>query len=239
MTDREGQPIAGATVAFGQLQNEFGFPLTSKTDVDGTFRLANCPAEDNLLTIFKVGLAPHMQMVAVGNSGGEFNVELRPGRSLRIRVTDKAGQPIAKAQVGPFKWADTATLTRLHNFGQTDADGIWTWDWAPDQEFPYVLSKEGYVRIKDLALRPDAQQLQEVQLQPELRVTGKVVDDATGRPIPAFRATLGLVHEFNLHSEGSDEKPGRPRSSGCGPTPWHLPMERMSCGTETFPGRNM
>jgi beta-lactamase regulating signal transducer with metallopeptidase domain/protocatechuate 3,4-dioxygenase beta subunit len=194
VTDHEGQPVVGATVALGQLNNTFLSASTLKSAADGTYRLTHCPVEDSLLTIFKVGLAPHLQMIAVGKADGEFNARLLPGRSLRLRVTDNDGQPVFKATVSPYRWPDTEGLTRLHNFGHTNKDGIWSWDWAPDEELPYMIFKEGYVRIKNLQFRPGAQ-LREVQLQPELQVRINVVDDATSRPIPEFRATLGLVHE--------------------------------------------
>jgi len=203
VTDRDGQPIAAATVALGQYVNNFDSPSIATTGDDGSFRLEHCPEGNSLLTVFKIGLAPHMRTVAVSETGGEFNLVLVPGHLLRVRVTDKAGQPVENADVSPFKWADTVTLTRLHNFGKTDADGIWTWDWAPDEELTYMIFKDGYVRIKNLPLRPRAA-LHDVQLQPELRVGVKVIDDATGRPIPEFRATLGLVHE--LTTPGGTDK---------------------------------
>ena len=194
VTDRDGQPVAEATVALGQYFNNFDSPSTAKTGDDGTFRLEHCPEGNSLLTVIKIGLAPHMQTVVVTKADAELNVTLAPGQTLRLRVTDKAGQPVANADVSPFKWADTVTLTRLHNFGQTDANGIWTWDWAPDEDLTYMIFKDGYVRIKNQVLRPSPQ-LQEAQLQPELRVRVKVTDDATDRPITAFRATLGLLRE--------------------------------------------
>ncbi|HEY3964784.1 MAG TPA: carboxypeptidase regulatory-like domain-containing protein [Planctomycetaceae bacterium] len=178
VTDHEGQPVVGATVALGQLNNTFLSASTLKSAADGTYRLTHCPVEDSLLTIFKVGLAPHLQMIAVGKADGEFNARLLPGRSLRLRVTDNDGQPVFKATVSPYRWPDTEGLTRLHNFGHTNKDGIWSWDWAPDEELPYMIFKEGYVRIKNLQFQPGAQ-LREVQLQPELQVRINVVDDAT------------------------------------------------------------
>ncbi len=194
VTDQKRQPVAGATVALGHLDSGFLSASTLKSAADGTYRFTHCPVKDSLLTVFKVGLAPHIQMIAVDKTDGEFNAGLEPGRSLRIRVTDNDGQPIFKARVSPYRWPDTQGLTHLHNFGHTDAKGLWSWDWAPDEDLPYMIFKEGYVRITNRILRPD-DQLQEVKLQPELRVRVKVVDDATGRPISAFRTTLGLVPE--------------------------------------------
>ncbi len=196
VTDEMGQPVDGATVAIGRYFNNFDFPATTKTDGEGAYRFENCAAGDGLLTIFKVGLAPHTRTVTLGSAENEFDVTLMPGQLIRMRVTDQAGQPIADANVLPFKWADTVTLSRLHNFGKTDAQGIWSWDWAPDVELPYLVTKPGYLDYKYAVLRPGVE-LHEVKLLPELSVTVRVVDDATGRPIPAFQATLGLLNPKN------------------------------------------
>ncbi len=106
-------------------------------------------------------------------------------------MTDKAGRPIAKAAIRPFKFLDS-TLMRLHEFGETDANGVWTWDWAPDQELDYSVSKTGYVGNHRAALRPRPEPY-EFTLQPELYAKVIVVDDATGRPVPAFRVTALFV----------------------------------------------
>ena len=124
--------------------------------------------------------------------GGEFNVALMPGRSIRIRVTDQSGEPVANAFVWPFKWPDTSTLTKLHNFGKTDGNGVWTWDWAPEEELAYSVRKAGYTtRLPDVPLRPGAE-LYELILRPERRVTVKVVDDAPYPPQVAAPAVPPL-----------------------------------------------
>jgi hypothetical protein len=193
-------PVEGATVTVGQFFDNFNFPATTKTHADGAYLVEHCPAGDSLLTVFKTGLAPHFRTIAVQGEAGAFNVALQSGGQLRVRVTDRSGEPIAGARVFPYKWPDTVTLTQWHNFGQTDADGVWTWDWAPEGELPYLVSKDGYLDCKYAHLRPGAE-LREVRLLPELNVSLAVVDDETDLPICSYRATLGLVNPKNSPPE--------------------------------------
>jgi beta-lactamase regulating signal transducer with metallopeptidase domain len=204
VTNHEGEPVAMATVALGQYFDNFNSPSIAKTGEDGSFHLKHCPPGNSLLTVFKIGLAPSMQTVEVSESNREFNAVLLPGRSLRVRVSDKSGQPIDNVEIAPFKWTDTVTLARLHNFGKTDKNGIWTWEWAPDDILTYRIFKDGYVQRNDLPIPPGAQ-LHEVQLESELRVNIKVVNSATGKPIPAYSAKLGLVHE-SATRKGPDQE---------------------------------
>jgi len=193
VSDSQGQPIVNATVALGQYFDNFDFPVATTTGGDGAFRFPHAPPGTSLLTAFKPGLAPHLQTVEIGPTNNEFVVALQRPQTVRIRVVDKAGQPVTNAAVSPFKWADTVVLSRLHQFGQTDADGEWTWDWAPDRELPYMVTKQGYLQISGTDLRPGPD-VHELRLLPEMRVDMRVVDDATGLPVQAFRATAGIVH---------------------------------------------
>lgn len=196
--DSQGQPVAGATVALGQYFDNFDFPVTTTTSVDGAFRFPHATPGNSLLTVFKPGLAPHLQTVDIGPTHNEFVVALTPPQVVRIRIVDKAGRPVPNAAVSPFKWADTVILSRLHRFGSTDANGQWTWEWAPDRELPYLVTKPGYLQISGADLRPGPD-VHELTLLPEMRVDVRVVDDATGLPVQAFRATAGIVHADRTH----------------------------------------
>ncbi len=192
VTNEKGAPIAEATVALGQYFNNFNEPSIATTSADGQYRFEHCREGDSLLTVFKAGLAPQMRTIEVGKLDGRTNIQLLPGRTLQIRVFDKSGDPIEGAAVVPFKWPDTVNLTQLHNFGKTDANGNWTWNWAPEHGLPLMVSQTGYMRrLSGSALRPRSDP-HEIMLMPELRVRVKVVDDATGQPVPAVRLTLGI-----------------------------------------------
>jgi beta-lactamase regulating signal transducer with metallopeptidase domain len=192
VTDVNGTPVDEATVALGQYFNNFDAPSIATTGTNGEYRFENCREGDSLLTVYKVGLAPHMRTVEVGKLDGQINVQLLPGRTLHVRVLDKSGEPIEGASVTPFQWPNTVNLTQLHNFGKTDANGIWMWNWVPEQGLPFMVSQFGYMRrLSSASLRPTTKP-HEIVLLPELRVRVKVVDDATGQPVPAVRLTLGI-----------------------------------------------
>src|SRR5262249_42280884 len=83
---------------------------------------------------------------------------------------------------------------------QSNEAGLYEWTWAPDDAVTYTFWKEGYAN-RDAELVADGKP-QTITLQSILRITGKVTDAATGRPIDRFTAIP--VHEFSpgaLHVE--------------------------------------
>ncbi len=73
----DGQPIAGAKVALGQ--DVRNFEAHAKTGADGMYRIEQLPEGDCVLTVLKIGLAPHMQTVVVSKTADRFDIMLQPG----------------------------------------------------------------------------------------------------------------------------------------------------------------
>ena len=61
----------------------------------------------------------------------------------------------------------------------------------PDDVVLYAVAKAGFMYRRDLALTHSDEE-QVVTLDPELVISGRVTDAATGRPLPTFRVVRGL-----------------------------------------------
>src|SRR5205823_1586491 len=117
---------------------------------------------------------------------------MKPGGKIRIRVVDKAGNPIPKTRIFFQDWHGRIDYFEFdHVNDYADKNGIWEWNEAPLDE------------IKADICPPDGMQLTEQSLiardeeyvfrpPPALVITGSVVDAETKQPIKNFRVVPGI-----------------------------------------------
>jgi len=189
VTDRDGKPIASAWV--GQGENRcVPYTVETRTDPQGRYRFAHCEPGRLMLTVVAPGHSPELREVTVAKDMKPVDFCLAPGKTLRLRVVDTAGRPIAGAVAGPDTWRGHRTLHFLGLPKKTDAQGRWVWDGAPtDAMLCYVYCK-GYMSCRDRSLVATDDE-QTVLLHPALVISGRVSDVATGKPVPEFRVLPG------------------------------------------------
>jgi len=115
------------------------------------------------------------------------------GKSLRVRVLDKTGRPVARARIGLDSFPRSGRsmpIPQVEFHRDTDAEGRVIWANAPDQELEFVVTASGYLRVDGLRLRPDDQE-HVVTLPQALVIIGTVRDSVTGDLIPRFRLGIG------------------------------------------------
>ncbi len=212
--NREGHPIAGASVRLGA---RFGDP-TVKTGADGRFRFRNAPARERSLTVEAAGHAPETMSVRVHDGLPPIEFRLGPGRTIRGRVLDSQGRPLANAHVSASRWRG---LQNLDWRSRTDSDGRFTWDGAPSDRVVLAAFKEGF-RTAELSIEPsDKEAVLRLTPTSRLRIRGTVTDAVTGRPIESFTVVpnvepggILMLEEARTHHGGryvfSDAQNGQP-----------------------------
>jgi RNA polymerase sigma factor (sigma-70 family) len=175
----QGRPIAGASVRLG---DRFWNPAT-KTDADGRFRFRNAAAAETFLTAQAAGHTPEARSVRVRDGLAPIEFRLGPGRTIRGRVVDPQGRPLAKSFVTVSRWDGPRTLDRIP---LTDEKGRFVWDGAPSARFSLAISKEEY-RETETTIEPSDKE-PVITLMPAslLRISGNVTDAETGEPIETF-----------------------------------------------------
>lgn len=163
VTGPDGSPVDGATVRLGSHRRDDKNVMTQTTKPDGTCRFEEVKPGTEWLTIIKPGLAPVVQRIEIEQAGGSFDVQLNAGQTIRLRVTDAEGQPVAGAQLYPAVWNDARTLPETYEFPRTDEDGMWSWTWAPATEVQYFVRKRAVGEML-LTLSPGTD-TQEVRLR--------------------------------------------------------------------------
>jgi RNA polymerase sigma factor (sigma-70 family) len=198
VVDPDGQPVGDAHVLVGH-RGETNSREAS-TGPDGTFSVAGCRPGPSPLTADAQGFAATTIEVELNTNSEPYRLTLQPARTLRLRVINVAGQPIAGASI----WLDTfqqvrgsasshakeAAVPQVEFQGKTDAEGKVLWDSAPDQELSFDIAATGYMRKNDVQARPDGQE-HAVTLAPALTIAGTVRDASNGQPIPRFRIITG------------------------------------------------
>jgi beta-lactamase regulating signal transducer with metallopeptidase domain len=189
VTDRDGKPIARAWVGQGEDRCR-PYTVETQTDPQGRYRFADCNPGPLMLTAVAPGHSPELRRVTVTKDMQPVDFRLAPGKTLRLRVVDTAGRPLAGAGAGPDTWRGYRTLHFLGLPKTTDAQGRWVWDGAPaDAMLCYVYCK-GYMscRKRSLVATDDEQT---IVLHPALVISGRISDAATGKPVPECVAREG------------------------------------------------
>ncbi len=193
VTGPDGKPVANAMVILGEWYSPPR--LKTSTDQRGHYRFASLAPGGTVLTVAKPGLAPGLRSVNVQPRIEPVDFQLEKGDTLRVRVVGKDGKPIPGVFVTPDTWRGKRVLCDLKIQGRTDAEGRWTWTWAPRDivETDFALTgRVNYISIRHLPLT--AQEAEHVvTLYRALTISGRVIDAETKQPIPKFRVVRGYM----------------------------------------------
>ncbi|MCX7009709.1 MAG: carboxypeptidase-like regulatory domain-containing protein, partial [Kiritimatiellaeota bacterium] len=183
----DGKPVPAASVMQGI--SRWTPHSNTKTDKEGCFTLPKCATGELILTVEASGLAPDIRSIIVAPEIGPLEIKLGPGHTLRGRVVDPSGKPMAGVYVSADTWRKCRTL-RWNT--TTDSEGQFRWDGAPEDEVFYDMGKRNYMSVRNLSLAPSDKE-HVVTMRLPLRITGRVTDAQTGQPIEAFVVVPGLA----------------------------------------------
>ena len=185
--DANDRPIEGASVAQGSDRHGSHYPST-QTDSEGRFEFQNAKQDEMVLTVQAVGYAPDLKHITVHKPMKPIEFRLEPGRTIRGRIVDKQGNPIAGAFVAADTWRGHRSLMWRVD---TDAEGRFEWNEAPADEVQIDMGKQGYMSVRNYGMSPSEQEC-EITMPDILSIHGKVVDAETGEPIPEFTLFSGI-----------------------------------------------
>jgi beta-lactamase regulating signal transducer with metallopeptidase domain/peroxiredoxin/protocatechuate 3,4-dioxygenase beta subunit len=191
--DSSGKPVAGASVFVG-FDRYMSGAIKKTADSNGNFILNNLGLDENYLTVSAPGLAPDFRTITVAATNPAVDIVLKPGKVICGRVVDKAGNPLAGATVSYDGLADRNGMFSGRTMEwekQTDADGRFTWNSAPDKAVNLTIRKGGYMALEWFRVETSTTNETTFTLGGPLTVKGSVTDADTGQPIGQFRITPG------------------------------------------------
>jgi beta-lactamase regulating signal transducer with metallopeptidase domain/peroxiredoxin len=177
--DSGDRPVKGVKVMIGRDRGN-GSPPVTTTDARGEFNLEKCSEGTTVVMVQAEGFAPQIRDVRVGDRIEPLVFRLEPASTLRVKVVDIQGKPVAGAFVFASSWRGHNSIALR---GATDAEGRFTWRSAPGDVVLYDVGKPGFMARRKLPLAASERE-QVVTLHPKLMITGRVSDAKTGRPLP-------------------------------------------------------
>lgn len=182
VTGADGKPVAGATVSTQETYYVVNdFHPTNKTDADGRYRLAALRPGPITVTVFAKGHGPALARTDL-KPGATLDVQLPEPRKMEGQVVDGDGAPIASAYMRSQDWRGQSSLPLETN---TDANGRFTINDAPDDAVVFQVGADGYEYAGDAKLK--AGEPNKITLHALPIIRGDVVDAGTGKPIDRFR----------------------------------------------------
>jgi peroxiredoxin len=193
-----GRPVPDAEVCYGEERGYANSIPPIKTDAQGKFRLGIKPETHATLIATSPGFAPTLDRRKIGDQTLQVVITLDRPHSIRGRVVDSAGKPIARAQIWAY-WSGPEASPRS-NFGSAitlgftaGTDGRFEWREAPGRGVRASVSAAGFAGKEGLELASDVDH--EITLMAPTTVKGTVVDRQTGQPVARFALTLATQWE--------------------------------------------
>ena len=232
--DSSGNTIGGAKVEIefrdvdgGQEQRY----RQTMADAEGRFQFENCPVSKRTVIVgWAAGFAAQYLETAVTADAPPVELVLPPEKPLRLKFVDVKGNPIRTASACVGHWGPlggyTPILSKMlrneKNWGAqlvlpVDDDGVWTWSEAPRGPMQMNITAPGFMG-RTVSVEGGGEPIT-VTLTLSLQITGKVVDDATGKKIPEFAVIEGIVFdksgptgEVNLRPNWQTQRTSRERN---------------------------
>jgi protocatechuate 3,4-dioxygenase beta subunit len=219
VTDPSGKPIKDAIVVAGDRPYDSNAPRKFPTDADGNFRLPTLAPGDTSLTVIAAAWAPHYRKVSLRADLPRQDFRMESGKPARLRVVDAAGRPVPKVSVEITGWKGSESLQTIHNPNhpkipdtgipnQTNVEGVWEWASAPDDAVKLRVWSKGFA-ASELEIAGGEPE-RKITIKSEHRITGRVTDATTGKPIAVFTVIpVDVVRKDFLLEERSNAKAGK------------------------------
>lgn len=185
--DPSGQPVAGVWVSF---HSHYSEPRNDTwTDAEGRFTLEHVSTGEQRLWLWRTGLAQLRHDLEIPITGLD-------GLEIVLPESHFIGGIVLGADGGPLAWTRIVAEDlsyedrRIDGFATyTGPDGRFRIDGFPAQPIRVSAYARGYTQVEQVADSLDRDDLV-LRPEPAAILAGRVVDAATGEPIPSFVARV-------------------------------------------------
>ncbi len=200
IVDESGQPIAGVEMDIGPERSQtYGRP--GESDEAGWYSIAHAPVGTYMVKAKLEGhLSGHRDGVTVerGSTTAGIDFVLCPSPTLRGRVLDEQGEPVADARL--WGWP------RSHGSGAgatSGVDGVFTVHLPQDEPYTLGVEHDGYepfaLDSRKTYYEPNTEDI-EIVLERATTTLFRVIDAERGEPVERFGLEI-------LRNNGSRAKP--------------------------------
>ena len=188
--NQEGQPVTFARVSQGGTRLGTEYPKT-QTDGKGVFEFKNVRPGDLVLTVQAEGYAPELKDFSLSKETPPVEFRLEPGKTIKGKIVDVEGKPVAGAVVAADTWRGHYSLEWRVDSGP---DGTFCWTSAPSDEVLFDMGLKGYMSIRGYAMKPRDKEYV-ITFKKPLKAKGTVVEAESGQPVEGFSISRGILFE--------------------------------------------
>ena len=184
VTNSQGAPISGVTVGNTRSRSMWN-SLKAETDEEGMYQLGIVEVGELVLWATHGQYAPFVErtVLAGGQAERRIDIQLKDARTLHGTVVDSDGNPVSEATVTISEYNGVSNLDRHRH--SCDSEGRFTIPNAPaDGELELRVFSEGITGTNHKVDLGEDECL--IVVSRSGRIYGKVVDAATGGPLPRF-----------------------------------------------------
>jgi protocatechuate 3,4-dioxygenase beta subunit len=220
--DPDGQPVAGARVFRGEEWGIMALEPANEvtTDSQGRFRFPPAKGGKAQVAAWAASFGPVIQLVDETAKAQPVELRLTQPHTLKLRVTDLEGHPLAGAEASIAEWNNLRDPPGSY---KADAEGRLTLTNGPAGQMFMDFSFPGCMENDHCQVEASSTE-QVVRLAPALRLHGNVVDAKTGEPIKSFKLFAGwprqVLRNGSLTNEGAQWDSYNPRSFQKGVFDW-------------------
>ncbi len=189
VVNTKGKPVDQALISWG------GYVQPISSDRQGRFRIPSLTPGEITLTVHAAGYGPFLKKVTIEENVRPLEIKLGPGKMLKGRVVDAAGNGIAAAEIRLQSWQGAMFWW----YTRTDTLGRFTWDSAPEDDITLSVSAEGYAPQYNWQVKAGDKE-QVLTLKGQMQVSGRVVDASTQAAIPSFTVIPGMMQDASSSS---------------------------------------
>jgi beta-lactamase regulating signal transducer with metallopeptidase domain len=195
VTDQNGEAVSDGLVIWGEDPYFESGSQEIELQLDGSYRTVPLPPGNKKVTVIAEGFAPETQTAEVKPGMVTIDFTLKPGKRLQIKAVDELGTPLAGAYFTPRKWRGGKSLySHIHPTVkptgvpyQANDEGVFEWDWAPDDEIEWMVSAKNYL-AKIVVLTP-GDEPHVVQLKKVPAIKGRIIYESSGKPAKFVKVT--------------------------------------------------
>lgn len=152
VVDSSGKPVRKGLIIWSD--DPYLAEGVNETQLDdaGRFKTLTLRPGERSLTVLAPGFCPERRKVGISTGMSGLQFTLHPGSRLKFRVVDQNDNPIPGAYVGIDRWRGAKSLynekhpnvPESHVPRQADKNGVYHWEWAPDDAVTYRVSAKGF-----------------------------------------------------------------------------------------------
>lgn len=189
--DESDNPIKDARIWAGRVN--YSGTQETKTDAKGAFSFRNITEGSQAFSVLAKNFKSIITNLTVRSGMEEIIFRLGAGLSIRGIVRNEAGEPVPGVRLSLE--SEHGGVSNDFDFSMnTDAEGRFEWNGAPEAEARFAVLKQGYEAKRRQTLKTGEENI--ITLRKARKVQLWVVDAETEKPITKFRMGIGRHHDF-------------------------------------------